>query len=210
MTAHRRLREPVNAITHALGVLGGVAVLFIALSRGQTHWTVWVFALSMVVLYSASSVYHALGGSAALERQLKRLDHSAIFVLIAGTYTPVLYIALPDPWRWIALAVVWGIALTGIALKFSFELPEWLSLALYVLMGWLAVVLLPVLHAALPPFAFWALVAGGVFYTLGVPFFATKRRRHFVPAWGPHEVWHLFVLAGSGAHALMVLALPKV
>lgn len=208
MLSSWRPREPVNTVTHALGVVAGVVLGVLFVARGQTHWTVLVFALSFIALYSASSVYHALDGHERRVRNLKRLDHSAIFLLIAGTYTPVLYFALPEPWRWVAMIVVWGIALVGIALKWSLELPEWLSLTLYVLMGWIAVALLPVLVSALPRAAFVALVIGGVLYTMGVPFFATRRTRAYLRGWGPHEVWHVFVLGGSAAHALMVLMLP--
>ncbi len=202
------LREPVNTITHTLGIALGILLCVTLVMRGQTHWSVLVFAISMTVLYTASSVYHGLKLSEARVELLKRFDHSAIFVLIAGTYTPIIWVALPEPWRWVALAIVWGVAGIGITLKFSLELPEWVSLALYVGLGWLAVMLLPVLITAIPRVAFIALVAGGVLYTLGVPFFASRRERHFIPAWGTHEVWHLFVLAGSVAHAVMVLALP--
>lgn len=202
------LREPVNTITHAIGIALGVLLCITLVARGQTHWSVLVFAISMTVLYTASSIYHGLHTSAAREELLKRFDHSAIFLLMAGTYTPVLWAALPEPWSWVAIAVTWAIASVGIALKFTLELPEWVSLALYVGAGWLAAMLLPVLITAIPRVAFIALVAGGVFYTLGVPFFASKHQKHFIPAWGTHEVWHLFVLAGSVAHVVMVLALP--
>lgn len=202
------LREPVNTITHAIGIGLGVLLCVTLILRGQTHWSFLVFAISMTVLYTASSAFHGLKLSEANVELLKRFDHSAIFVMLAGTYTPIIWVALPETWRWVALGVVWGIAGIGIALKFTLELPEWVSLALYVGLGWLAVILLPFLINTIPLAAFVALVAGGVLYTLGVPFFASRRQQHFIPAWGTHEVWHLFVLAGSIAHAVMVLALP--
>ena len=202
------LREPVNTITHTIGIALGVLLCVTLVMRGQTHWSVLVFAISMTVLYTASSAFHGLKLSDANVELLKRFDHSAIFVMLAGTYTPIIWVALPEPWRWVALGAVWIVAGIGITLKFTLELPEWVSLGLYVGLGWMAVMLLPFLIGAIPQVAFIALVVGGVLYTLGVPFFASRRSQHFIPAWGTHEVWHLFVLAGSAAHAVMVLALP--
>jgi hemolysin III len=206
----QRLREPINALTHGFGVLIGVVLAAVFALRGQIHPTLFIFALSLVVLYTASSLYHGLRVSTLWVTRLKKLDHSAIFVLIAGTYTPVLWVGLPDPWRWVALGAIWGTAMVGITLKFSLELPEWVSLLLYVALGWVAVMLLPTFVGSLPRVALVALIIGGVFYTLGVPFFASRRTRHVLPGWGMHEIWHLFVLAGSAAHVVMVLSLPLV
>jgi hemolysin III len=204
----QHFREPINTLTHGFGVLIGVVLAAAFILRGQIHPTLLIFALSLVVLYTASSLYHGLRVSNAWVTRLKKLDHSAIFVLIAGTYTPVLWVGLPDPWRWVALTAIWGTAIIGIALKFSLELPEWVSLSLYVALGWVAVMLLPTFVGSLPRVALIALITGGVFYTLGVPFFASRRKHHLLPGWGTHEIWHLFVLAGSVAHVVMVLSLP--
>ncbi len=204
-------REPVNTITHALGVLlalgFGGAFLWRGLVGSSVNWTLPVFALSMGLLYLSSALYHGLKLAPHRVKLLERLDHSAIFVLIAGTYTPVLWTGLPDPWRWVALGAIWGITLLGIALKILTNLPAPVSLTLYVAQGWLAVALLPVLLKSLPIAAFAALIVGGVLYTLGVPFFASRRTWRIV-GFGTHEVWHLFVLAGSLAHGVMVWNLP--
>jgi hemolysin III len=203
------LREPVNTITHALGVVLALGFGIAFLWRGNVNLTLLIFASSMAVLYLSSSLYHGLNVSKRGVLWLQKLDHSAIFVLIAGTYTPVLWVGLPDPWRWVALGVVWGVTVIGIGLKVMTDMPEVLSVTLYLAQGWLAVALLPVLLNALPGVAFGALVVGGLLYTAGIPFYASRRRWRWW-GFGAHEVWHLFVLAGSAAHGVMIWNLPLV
>jgi hemolysin III len=207
MSISRYLREPVNTVTHALGILLALGFGIAFLWRGNINLTLVIFASSMAVLYLCSSLYHGLKVSNRGILWLQKFDHSAIFVLIAGTYTPVLWTGLPDPWRWVALGAVWGVTVVGIALKFLTDLPEWLSLTLYILQGWLAVALLPVFLHSLPAVAFAALVVGGLLYTAGVPFYASRRQWRW-RGFGAHEVWHLFVLAGSVAHGVMIWNLP--
>ncbi|NJK46456.1 MAG: hemolysin III family protein [Pleurocapsa sp. SU_196_0] len=207
MPSSSRLREPVNTITHAAGVVLALGFAVAFLLRGNPNPTLLIFASSMAVLYLSSALYHGLRVSERGIERLKRLDHGAIFVLISGTYTPVLWMALSDPWRWVALGAIWGITFVGIGLKVFTTLPDWLSLMLYILQGWLALGLLPILFNALPMAAFVALVVGGVLYTAGVPFFASRRQWR-VLGFGTHEVWHLFVLAGSIAHGVMIWNLP--
>ena len=207
-------REPVNAITHGLGV--PMAVIFtlvmviFAVRSGVVWWPFAIFGASMTLVYTASSLYHGLNVTARTLEGLRRFDHSAIFVMIAGTFTPVAWAGLPDPLRTIMLVVVWGYALVGVLLKSFVHLPEWLSITLYVLMGWFAAPLLPQFLASLPAPAIAALVVGGVSYTIGVVFYASKRRHAWLWGFGPHEVWHLFVLGGSIAHFVMVLKLLAV
>jgi hemolysin III len=207
------IREPINSLTHGAGAVLAIVftiVLSVLAARAGLNWLVFtIFGLSMVLAFAASALYHGLRVSDHLEFRLKQFDHSAIYVLIAGTYTPIVWVSLPEPWRSITLAGVWTVAGLGVCVKaFGFErLPEWLSLALYVGMGWFAVLLLPQFMHSLPATALVALVTGGVLYTLGVPFFAWRNKAPWFAGFGPHEIWHLFVLAGSVAHAVMVTQL---
>ncbi len=196
--------ELANAFSHGLGVVAslvGIAFLLaVALPHGAAAITgVSVFGASLVVLYLSSTLYHSLPGPRA-KRVFHALDHSAIYLLIAGTYTPFTLMVLPGAWGWGLLVVIWTLALTGILLKSFGRLKHpVLSNGLYLLMGWLVVVAIKPLLEHLPTTGLLWLVAGGVLYTLGVPFYASKRT-----PWA-HFVWHLFVLGGTTCHYFAVL-----
>ena len=213
-----RLREPVNSLTHWLGAALALPVtlglLLWAQRRGLPGWPFAVFGLSLLGLYLASALYHSLRPSAGAAVWLRKFDHSAIFLLIAGTYTPVVAFGLEGFWRAAVLWIIWGIAGVGVLLKLlTLGLPRWVSTALYVGMGWIALGFLPQLSRTLPAAALVWLGIGGLLYTLGALIYATKRWRpgpaglRFPRRWGFHEIWHLFVLGGSGAHALMMFNL---
>lgn len=190
-----------------MAVIFTLVMVIFALHSGVVWWPFAIFGLSMTLVYVASSLYHGLNVTARRLEVLRRFDHSAIFVMIAGTFTPVAWAGLPDPLRTIVLVAIWGYALVGVLLKSFVKLPEWLSITLYVLMGWFAAPLLPQFLSSLPTAAIAAMVAGGVSYTVGVVFYASRRTRAWLWGFGPHEVWHLFVLGGSIWHFVMVLQL---
>jgi len=203
--------EIANSLTHGAGLLGsliGVPFLILAAARhGDVLVLVGsiVFAAALVTLYTASTVYHALPPSRA-KRMLRVVDHIAIYLLIAGTYTPFTIGVLKGVWGWTLFGIVWGLAALGILLK-TIPLPWWplRSTALYLLMGWLAVFALQPLAAVLPGPAIVWLVLGGLLYTAGVVFFVWERPKY------NHTIWHLFVLGGSGCHfaaLLLYLAAP--
>jgi hemolysin III len=158
-----------------------------------------LYGATLMVLYGASTLYHGLRGRA--KAVFQRLDHLAIYLLIAGTYTPFALVTLRGAWGWSLFGVIWGLALAGMALEFLPRRgPRVLPVVLYVAMGWLALIALKPLLAALPRAGFLWLLAGGLSYTLGVVFYALDERlRH------AHGVWHLFVLAGSAGHYVAVL-----
>jgi hemolysin III len=202
--AHQSVGEEIaNSITHgvgaALSVAGLVIMIVIAALRG-TAWHVVacaVYGVSLVLLYVSSTLYHALTNSRA-KQVFRVLDHSSIYVLIAGTYTPFTLVTLGGAWGWGLLAVVWTLAVVGVVFKcfFTGRLGI-LSTTVYIGMGWIAVVAIrPLLHALPWPAVLW-LVAGGVLYTSGVAFFGRKWKYS-------HMIWHLFVLAGSVCHFLAV------
>ena len=197
--------EIANSASHAIGLMASVAavpfLLVMALRRGSA-WTVVgvsVFAATTILLYLASTVYHAMPPNRA-KRVCQVIDHSAIFLLIAGTYTPFTLGVLRGAWGWTLFGLVWGVAIIGVMLKAMRGVghPR-LSTSLYLGMGWLALVAARPLALQVPvPGLLW-LLAGGLAYTLGVAFFATDRVRY------NHFVWHLFVLAGTTCHFFAVL-----
>jgi hemolysin III len=200
-----RGEEIAHAITHGLGVLGSVALLVVmvvlATDRGGARLVVGVsvFGASMVILYTASTLYHALTAQRA-KRVFRLLDHGAIYLLIAGTYTPFLLVVLGGDRGWTLLGVVWGLALLGIVYEVVLRRPwKWVSLASYIGLGWLMVIAIRPLVAALPSGGLLLLGLGGLAYTGGAVFYAWRAFPYH------HAVWHLCVLAGTGCHAACVL-----
>jgi hemolysin III len=204
--------ETISGLTHLLGAvlsLVGLAVLVYLAAINNRPWHLVSFAIfgaTLVLLYSASTLYHLLPLAFTKGKSiLRRIDHSMIFVLIAGTYTPICLVPLRGVWGWSLLSLIWGVAIAGVIVKaFWIKIPDWLSTGIYVVMGWFGVVVLWPLIDAVPPMGIAWLIAGGVFYTVGVIFYSLER---FVPArwFGMHEIFHLFVLAGSFSHFWLML-----
>ena len=198
--------EIANSLSHGLGFVAALASApILVLTTAQTGRPLNVigaaiFAVTMVLLYCASTIYHAVPHPRA-KALLKKLDHGAIFLLIAGTYTPFTLGALSGPWGWTLLSVVWSLAVVGVTLK-AFDRIEhpFASLGLYLLMGWLCLVALGPLLERIPQQGLLLLGAGGFAYMAGVAFFATDSRLRY-----GHFIWHLFVLAGTGCHFFAVL-----
>lgn len=208
-----KIREPGSAITHFIAMLLALfsaAPLLVrsALRSDATSLTAMsVFICSMILLYGASTLYHSVNVSGKLLCAFKKLDHMMIFILIAGTYTPVCLITLKGTVGFLLLAAVWGIALTGILIKaFWIYCPKWFSSILYISMGWICLSVIGKLWSLLPLPAFLWLLSGGVIYTIGgiiyalkLPFF-NARHKFF----GSHEIFHLFVMAGSLCHFIFM------
>lgn len=197
--------EIANSVTHGLGLvlsLVGMPMLIIAsLQRGDVMNVIGasVFGGSLVALYAASTLYHAVPTPRA-KHVFRILDHVAIFLLIAGTYTPFTLGVLRGAWGWSLFGIVWTLAAVGILFKvlLGTRFPK-ASTTFYVAMGWLIVVAIRPLMLALPSAGFWLLAAGGLLYTVGVVFYLADRRRYM------HAVWHVFVMAGSACHFVAVL-----
>jgi hemolysin III len=208
----KRLREPVNGLTHLVGAVLAFAGLIVLLARATSTGRVdqfvafGIFGLSMVALYSASALYHLLPLSPPGIARLRRVDHMMIFVLIAGCYTPVCLLVLQGSWRWGLLGLVWGLALCGVVLKFLWMGgPRWLSVTLYLGMGWLIVVTIPALSRAVGLEGIAWSVAGGLIYSVGALIYVLKRPNPIPGVFGFHELWHLFVIAGSACHFWVML-----
>ena len=207
------LKDPGSAITHFIGavasVSGAVPLLVKAHRTGDPACIIsmTVFISSMILLYTASTVYHSFDISVRVNRILQKLDHIMIFLLIAGSYTPVCLIVLHGHIGLVLLALVWGIAALGIIFKLCWvTCPKWVSSVLYILMGWICVLAFTQIINALPKAAFNWLLAGGIIYTIGGVIYALKlpifnaHHKYF----GSHEIFHLFVMAGSICHFIMM------
>lgn len=203
------IREPGSALTHFIAMLLALCAAVPLLVRAAVHSGVksltamTVFMISMVLLYAASTIYHSVNCSGRVLRIFRKIDHMMIFILIAGTYTPVCLLTLPKPSGLMLLAAVWGIALVGIFIKgFWITCPKWFSSVLYIAMGWSCLSVLGQLFSLLPLHAFLWLLAGGLIYTAGGIIYALRLplfdARH--PMFGLHEIFHLFVMAGSLCH----------
>jgi hemolysin III len=197
--------EIANSVTHGIGLLLSVAGLVLMVVFAVKYGGPWhvvgtaVFGATLIFLYTASTLYHAVPNFRA-KQVLQILDHSAIFFLIAGTYTPFTLVSLRGPWGWSLFGIVWGAAIFGFVLQFTpLRRLKILSLGLYIGMGWAAVAAFRPLLAAVPPVGLLLLAAGGIAYTVGIVFYVRRGLPY------GHAVWHMFVLAGSLLHFFAVL-----
>ncbi|MBE5967648.1 MAG: hemolysin III family protein [Lachnospiraceae bacterium] len=209
----KNVKDPGSAITHFIGTLmalfAATPLLIKAASRpSPIHLiSLGIFILSMILLYSASTIYHSIKGTPKVNRILQKLDHMMIYVLIAGTYTPICIIALGGRTGIVLLAFIWALAAIGIIVTgFWVNGPKWLSSVIYIAMGWACVLAFTQLMNTLPPAAFAWLFAGGIIYTIGGVIYALKlpifngRHKYF----GSHEIFHLFVMGGSLCHFILM------
>lgn len=207
------IREPGSAITHFIGMIMAVfAAAPLLIKAGisgseQTFIAMVVFAASMILLYGASAAYHSVNVTGKMLRVFRKIDHMMIFVLIAGSYTPVCLIVLGGQIGYTLLAVVWGIAIVGMLIKALWiTCPKWFSSVIYIAMGWVCVGVFGPLWNTLPKAAFLWLVAGGIIYTVGGVIYALKlpifNAKHAY--FGSHEVFHLFVMGGSICHFIFM------
>jgi hemolysin III len=196
--------ERFNSISHLFGAVaalaGGVVLVVYASMQGDP-WKIVSFSIygaTLFLLYLFSVLYHSLRGE--IKNLFRRLDHLAIYLLIAGTYTPFTLVTLNGVWGWWIFGAVWGLALVGMLLEFVPQKRRILPVIIYLVMGWICLVALKPLLQAMPLAGFWWLLAGGLFYTVGIIFYALdKKLKH------AHGIWHLFVLAGSVCHYFTVL-----
>ena len=210
---HLTIREPGSAITHFIGMMMAVFAAVPLLVKagtgagGRSFLAMAIFMGSMILLYGASATYHSVNLTGRGLRIFRKLDHMMIFVLIAGSYTPICLIVLGGSQGYTMLAVVWGIALAGMLIKALWiTCPKWFSSVIYIAMGWVCVFVFKQLLNTLPTAAFLWLLAGGVIYTVGgiiyalkLPIFNSKHK-----SFGSHEVFHLFVMGGSICHFIFM------
>ena len=207
------IREPGSAITHFIGMVLAIFATIPMLVKASLVSTragiiaMAVFMTSMILLYTASTLYHSVNLQGHSLRFFQKIDHMMIFVLIAGSYTPICLIVLKNPVGYFLFALVWAIALIGIIVKICWiTCPKWFSSVLYISMGWICVLAFTQIVNSLSPAAFGWLLAGGIIYTVGGVIYALKvplfdaRHKNF----GSHEIFHLFVMAGSACHFILM------
>ena len=201
-----KVKDPGSALTHFIAMILAIIAAIPLLSKaghdsGHMHISALaIFILSMIGLYAASTIYHTLDISPKINKLLRKIDHMMIFILIAGTYTPVCMIVLGDKTGWTMLTLVWGIAIVGILINALWiTCPKWFSSLIYIAMGWVCILAITKILSSMPRAGFMWLLAGGIIYTVGgiiyamkLPFF-NSRHRYF----GSHEIFHLFVMGGS-------------
>lgn len=208
-----KLKDPGSAITHGIAMIlalfSSIPLLIKAANEpDRLHlFALAIFILTMVLLYTASTVYHSIDSTEKVNRRLRKMDHMMISVMIAGSYTPICLIVLHGKTGYVLCAVVWTVALAGILMKaFWITCPKWVSSVLYIGMGWLCVLaFLPIFHS-LPPAGFGWLLAGGIIYTIGGIIYGLKlpifnsRHKNF----GSHEIFHVFIMLGSACHFILM------
>ena len=202
------IREPINAYTHLIGAaLSFIGTLFLLIYGGKGSpltttaiISIIIFGLSLVALYTASGVYHAVKANPSVLLRLKKLDHSMIFILIAGSYTPFCLLTLTGVWQISIITTIWTLALIGITLKiFWINMPRWVSTSFYIGMGWVAILALNPLSKALSTGGLIWLALGGVMYTIGGIIYGLKKP-NISKSFGFHELFHIFVMLGSACH----------
>lgn len=203
------IREPFNGLSHLGGALlsiAGLAALLVFSHGKPWHTTAFaIYGATLILLYTASALYHSLPVQPHHIRKLLVFDQVAIYLLIAGTYTPLCLVSLRGPWGWSLLGVIWTIAVVGITLRIAWQsAPAWLPVVLYLVMGWLSLVASKPLGAALAGPGIGWLFAGGVVYTVGAVIFASQRPRLWPGKFGSHELWHVMVLGGSACHYVLM------
>jgi hemolysin III len=213
MATHRtKVKDPVSGYMHVFGValcIVGLIVLFIKCSAvGASTWhyvSFSIFGAGLILLYSASSIYHLLNLKPATMLVFRKIDHIMIFVLIAATYTPICLIPLHGPWGWWLLGAVWVCAITGMVLKaLFFNAPRWLYTLSYVLLGWASVICIYPLIKTIPLGGLLFLLGGGIAYSAGAVFYATKWPGRDARYFGFHEIFHILIIIGSLCHFLMM------
>ncbi len=210
----RKLREPVNSLTHwgatILAFAGLIALLIIGWGRPAKTISLVIYGLSLIFLFSASATYHMVQVKEKALEIFRKIDHAAIYFLIAGSYTPFCVNAFSGFWKWGLLSIIWSLAIIGIIVKvFYIRAPRWLNAGIYLVMGWLCIGAIGQMLAVLPVWVLTWLFVGGAIYTLGAVVYITKIFNFIPGIFGFHEVWHIFVMLAAAAHFVAVLGIIK-
>ena len=207
-----KFREPFSGFSHVFGAvisfLGLVLLLCVQIHTDNynlvTISSALIFGVSLILLYTASSVYHLTIAKDSIIKILRKIDHSMIFILIAGTYTPVCMVLLSAPLKYYMLGLIWSIAICGIIFKLAWiNCPSWLSAAIYISMGWMALFIFKPLSLVVPSTGIFILILGGVLYTIGGVIYCLEKKG-ITRSFGAHEIFHIFVILGSIAHYIFI------
>jgi len=212
-----KLREPVNGLTHffaaIVAAIGLIVLIVIGWNSLIKEVSLSIYGITLILLFAASATYHMVKTGPKILEKLRKLDHSAIYLLIAGTYTPICAIMFTGFWKWGLLTIIWSLAVIGIVVKiFVIKAPRWVTAGVYLVMGWLSFTAIGEMLRALPAGALTWLIIGGVTYTVGAMVYITKKLDFFPGKFGFHEVWHVFVILAALAHfiAIAVYIAPAV
>ncbi|NFA60163.1 hemolysin III family protein [Clostridium sporogenes] len=207
----KKFRDPVSGLTHLFGAIMSIVGLVVLINfsifqNSPLHVTVFsIFGASLILLYSASSIYHLVTTSEKSIRILRRIDHSMIYILIAGSYTPICLLALKGIFGLVMLTIIWILAIIGILVKnFWFSAPRWISTSFYLIMGWLIIVAIFPLSKTLSTGGLFWLITGGIAYSIGAIIYGTKRPKIFSKYFTFHDIFHIFVLLGSLCHFILM------
>ena len=203
------LREPVNGLTHLIAAgaaaVGLVALLALAWGDPVRVLSLLVYGASLVLLFAASGIYHSVNAGPLVTARLRKFDHAAIYILIAGTYTPLCLHFFTGFWQWGMVAVIWTLALTGVVVKlFVIRAPRWLNAAVYLVMGWLGILGAGEIWRQMPPGAIAWLALGGALFTAGAVIYVLKRPDPWPGVFGFHEIWHVFIILAALAHFVLM------
>jgi hemolysin III len=205
----RLFREPISGLTHlagaALGFAGTVVLLFASWGDWLTTTAVTIYGISLVLMFSASASYHLVKAQPKNLQRLRKFDHATIYVVIAGSYTPICLLAFKGFWSWGFLTIIWILAISGIIVKlFLINAPRWTTAGVYLVMGWLSIFAVNEMIRSLSSFTLWGLVTGGLFYSFGAIIYILKKPDFYPNIFGFHEVWHIFVLLGALSHFVVI------
>ncbi len=206
-----KLREPVNGLTHLgaamAAALGTAVLLYVGRDSVIKQVSLLVYGISVVLMFAASGAYHLIKTKPLVTRLLRTLDHAAIYLVIAGTYTPICLHFFSGFWQWGLLGIIWFMAIVGIGVKvFSINAPRWLTAGIYLLMGWLSLIAIKEILLAMPINALIWLFLGGFFFTIGAVVYVTKKPDFYPRVFGFHELWHIFVILGCLCHFIVIAA----
>ena len=205
----RKLRQPFSGISHLTGAILAFFGLLFLLSKGwgNTNQIIayLIYGISLILMFSASATYHLADPDEKGLRILRKIDHSAIYLLIAGTYTPICLLFFTGFWKIGLLIIVWSMAVIGIIVKlFVINAPRWVTAGIYLIMGWLCIMAVGEMFRTMPTAAMVWLLIGGVLYSIGALIYITKKLNFFPDVFGFHEVWHIFVMLAAASHWLVV------
>jgi|AutmiccommuBRH23_1029490.scaffolds.fasta_scaffold00280_71 hemolysin III len=204
------LREPISALTHLaaaiISLFGLLSLIYFGWGDLSKTITLIIYGISLILMFAASGTYHLVIAKDSIILKLRKLDHSAIYLLIAGSYTPICFHFFEGFWQYGMLAIIWGLALIGVTVKlFVIHAPRWVTAGVYLLMGWLAIMGVEEILRSMPMIAIIWLVAGGLFYSIGAIVYITKKLNFIPGVFGFHEIWHIFVILGAFSHFYVVL-----
>ncbi|MBN2149415.1 MAG: hemolysin III family protein [Anaerolineales bacterium] len=206
----QEIDDPISGLSHLVSAVmaaaGGGVLLYLSRGDGTRQITLLAYSIGLFLMFASSAAYHLVQKSSPISEWLRKFDHCAIYLLIAATYTPICVRFFSGFYREGLLAIIWGLALVGIGVKmFIIQTPRWLTVLLYLVMGWLAILGMQEILLRMPGGAVFWLILGGVFFTVGSVVYATQKPDPYPGVFGFHELWHIFVTLGAGSHYLLMV-----